>query len=330
MMDPYPQEEAPHENAPNEKAPNEKAPHEKASEAGSAASDGTSLEAAAARLDAHPDYLVLRRLPEDPRTDGDLGAPFRFALYVDVETTGMDAAKDAIIELAMVLFGYDAHGRITGIEARFDQLEDPGRRIPTEITELTGITDDDVRGRRIDEDAAAELIARANLVVAHNAKFDRAFLERRFAPFRDLPWACSADDVPWRDEGLESRKLEFLAYRFGFFYDGHRAVTDCVAGVHVLSRLLPKGGLPAMARLLEAARREEILFRAVGAPFESKDLLKARGYRWRPDQKCWWKCVPDVAAEAERSWLGSQVYGGTCRATEAPITAYQRYSPRAR
>lgn len=306
-------------------------PHarEEAPDAGRARVADPELEAAAARLDAHPDYRVLRRLPESPRSDGPVGTPGWYGLYVDVETTGIDSSRDKIIELAMVLFGYDAHGRITGVEARFDELEDPGRPIPPEITALTGISDDDVRGRKIDDDAATRLIERANLVIAHNARFDRAFLERRLRVFEGLHWACSADDVAWRDEGLESRKLEYLAYRFGFFYDGHRAVTDCLAGIHLLSRPLPRSGMPAMAALRESARRQDVLFRAVGAPFETKDRLKARGYRWRPEQKCWWKCVPGASADDERSWLGQQVYGGTCRATESVITARERYSVRA-
>jgi DNA polymerase-3 subunit epsilon len=285
------------------------------------------LEAAAARLEGHPDYRVLRRLPDAPHSE-EAGAPVRRGLFVDVETTGVDPASDRVIELAMVLFGYDAEGRVTGVEARFDQLEDPGRPIPPEIVELTGISDEAVRGKRIDEGEALDLIARAHLVVAHNARFDRAFLERRIDAFEELPWACSAQDVPWRREGLESRKLEFLAYRFGVFYDGHRAVNDCIAGVHVLSRTLPKAGVPAMAALLASARRQEVLFRAVGAPFETKDLLKARGYRWRPDRKVWWKEVPEDAAEAERAWLAAEVYGGPSRASETVITAYRRYSPR--
>ena len=288
-----------------------------------------SLESAAARLDAHPDYRVLRRLPDTPRSDGEVGAPAHYGLYVDVETTGLDSRRDSIIELAMVLFGFDEEGRVTGIEDTFDQLEDPGRPIPREISALTGIGDDDVRGRRIDDDAALGLIGRAELVVAHNAAFDRAFLERRLKVFEDLPWACSAADVHWRGEGLESSKLEFLAYRFGAFYDGHRAVVDCLAGVHVLSRTLPRAGVTGMARLREAALRDEILFHAVGAPFETKDRLKARGYRWKPDQKCWWKRVPGTDAEAERGWLGREVYGGRCRARETAVTAHLRYSPRA-
>lgn len=286
------------------------------------------VEAAAARLDAHPDYRVLRRLPDNPRSDGEVGPPVRRALYVDVETTGLDAGREKIIELAMVLFGYDAEGRVTGIEATFDQLEDPGRPIPPAITALTGIGDDDVRGRSIDDDAAMELIGQANLVIAHNAAFDRAFLERRLKVFESLPWACSVADVGWRDEGLESSKLEYLAFRFGVFYEAHRAVVDCLAGVHVLSRTLPHAGSTGMARLLDAARQDEILFRAVGAPFESKDRLKQRGYRWRADRKCWWKRVPSGDADGERDWLGQEVYDGRYRATETPVTAVERYSPR--
>ena len=289
--------------------------------------EATSLEAAAARLEGHSDYRVLRRLGDDPHS-AEAGPVFRRGLYVDVETTGIDARTERIIELAMVLFGYDAEGRITGIEERFDQFEDPGRPIPPEITALTGIRDEDVEGRRIDEGAVQDLVTQADLVIAHNAPFDRAFLERRLSIFADQPWACSAQDVAWRAAGMESRKLEFLAYRSGVFYDGHRAIVDCLAGVHVLAQSMPATGTTAMAELLQSARRTDVLFRAVGSPFETKDRLKARGYRWRPNVKVWWRAVPKADADAERTWLANEVYGGRSRAEEVEVTAYQRYSPR--
>ncbi|MEX2501152.1 MAG: 3'-5' exonuclease [Trueperaceae bacterium] len=289
--------------------------------------DDDAARQAAATLDAHPDYRVLRRLPDRPASDG-AGEPVRYGLYVDVETTGVDAAHDRIIELAMVLFGYDAQGRVTGSYDRFDQLEDPGRPIPPDVTALTGIRDEDVRERRLDEEEAQALIARAHLVVAHNAAFDRAFLESRLPVFERLPWACSAVDVPWTEEGMESRKLEWLAYRYGTFYDGHRAVHDCIAGVHVLARPLPTSGTIAMNALLDAARRTTVVFAAVGAPFEVKDLLKARGYRWRSGRKVWVRAVPDDLADEERAWLADRIYGGPSRAQERTSTAFDRYSPR--
>jgi len=286
------------------------------------------VEAAARLLDAHPDYRVVRRVPEDPRSVG-AGEVFRRGLYVDVETTGMHAGRDRIIELAMVLFGYDEGGRITGVEATFDALEDPGRAIPKEITALTGIRDEDVAGQAIDDDQVLELLQRADLVIAHNAPFDRGFMEARFPVFVEQPWACSSQDVPWRSLGYESNKLEYLTYRIGAFYDGHRAVNDCLAGVHLLAQPLPELEETGMARLLAAARRVDVRFEAFGSPFETKDVLKARGYRWNPDARVWWRYVPEEDVEAERGWLDANVYpSGQNAAKETRITAYERYASR--
>ena len=54
----------------------------------------------------------------------------------------------------------------------------PGRPLPAEITHLTGLTDDDVRGERIDVEVAGALIDRSDLVVAQNARFGRPLVER--------------------------------------------------------------------------------------------------------------------------------------------------------
>ena len=289
--------------------------------------DAGPIDQAVEAVRRHPDYRVLQRLPGDPRSEG-ASAPFRKALYVDAETTGFDAGREAIIEVGMALFGYDEAGRITGIERTFGSFEDPGRPIPEEIVELTGIRDEDVRGHRIDDETVHAMAAEADLVVAHNASFDRPFFERRFPDFAAKPWACSVRDVPWRAEGLESQKLEFLTYRFGAFYDAHRAVVDCTAGVFVLSQRLPKSGVEAMHALLASARRCDVRFEAVGAPFERKDALKFRGYRWRAERKVWWRDVDADLAEDERRWLAEAVYAGRSRAAERSITATDRYSAR--
>lgn len=288
------------------------------------------LEAMADTLDAHEDYRVLRRFrPCDAYADP-VEEPVRRAVYVDVETTGFDPNREKIIELAMVAFEYDAHGHVTRVVDTFDQLEDPGRPIPEPVTRLTGIRDEDVAGAAIDDAAAEAVLDGAHLIIAHNAGFDRPFLERRLPAFESKPFACSLSEVPWRDEGLESSKLEFLAYRFGYFFDGHRALEDCQVGVHLLAQSLPRCGEPALRKLLDNARRTEMLIRAVGSPFETKDLLKARRYTWLPAEKTWYRCVPEDEAEAELAWLQANVYSGPSKATTARVTAFQRYSPRER
>lgn len=282
------------------------------------------MEALAVRLERHPDYRVLRRLARDVR-DPEAGPTVRHALYLDVETTGMDPASDAIIELAMLRFGYDAEGRITGVEETFDRFEDPGRPIPQEIQDLTGITDADVHGQAFDEGEVERFRASANLVIAHNARFDRSFVDRRFPAFADMPWACSQADVPWRSLGLESAKLEYLVYRMGRFYDGHRAIEDCHAGVFLLAQSSDAGGRTFMHRLLEQARTPAFLVEAVGSPFESKDRLRLRRYKWHNPTKTWWKIVPGEALEEERAWLAAEVYGGRNGARERRIEPKDRF-----
>ena len=77
----------------------------------------------------------------------------------------------------------------------------------------------------------AEITAPAALVIAHNAEFDRKFAEKAFDVFTMKVWACSMTQILWAEESFESPKLEYLAMKSGFFYDGHRAAVDCNAAI---------------------------------------------------------------------------------------------------
>ena len=111
-----------------------------------------------------------------------------------------------------------------------------------------------VAGKTINVDAVATVAAPAALVIAHNAAFDRRFLERFCEVFRTKPWACSMSQVDWAAEGHEGVKLAWLAAGAGFFYERHRAVNDCAAAIELLALALPRSGGPALAALLERAR----------------------------------------------------------------------------
>ncbi|MGY4424515.1 DNA polymerase III epsilon subunit-like protein [Bradyrhizobium sp. JR6.1] len=97
-----------------------------------------------------PDYRVLRRLA--PRTEFALceGQATQTGILLDVETTGLNTGQDEIIELAMVKFDYLPDDRIARITDVFSSFNEPQNPIPAEITELTGITDEMVMGRRIE------------------------------------------------------------------------------------------------------------------------------------------------------------------------------------
>ncbi|HKI58413.1 MAG TPA: 3'-5' exonuclease [Trueperaceae bacterium] len=291
-------------------------------------SDTNDLERMRAALEASGRYRVLERYrkPERYRPAPGPGTELLTGLYVDVETTGLSADADRIIELGLVAFEFDRQGRIYALLDELSAFEDPGRPLPPDITRITGISDDMVAGQHLPDAEVEALVERAQLVIAHNASFDRPFLERRLPAFAERAWACSAHDVPWYAEGLEGRKLEYLAMKQGFVYDGHRAASDCLAGVHLLSLPLPKSGGSALGALLDRARRTGGRLYAIDSPFEAKDRLKARGYRW--NGRVWYKDLPPEQVEPEAEWLRADVYRRPQPLPVFPLSAFVRYSER--
>jgi DNA polymerase-3 subunit epsilon len=297
-------------------------------------SDRSELEGFARQLEESGDYRVLRRLVPPRRYAQSDSLPHRTAIALDVETTGLDPRTDAIIQLSVVAFEYSAEtGRIFEVSEPLTSFEDPKRPIPAEVVKMTGITAADVAGKRIDDQAVEALVRSSSLVLAHNAAFDRPFLERRLPVFKDVAWGCSLADVPWRSLGYASSSQEsLLMHHCGVFYDAHRADNDALAMLHLLATPLESGDFP-LALLLRSARKKTIRIWAVGAPFDAKDALKARRYRWNPGDngrpKAWYRDVREDEQAAEQKWLADVVYGGTSGKWKLDVLdARTRYSDR--
>jgi DNA polymerase-3 subunit epsilon len=273
------------------------------------------FEEMASQLAAHPDYKVKRRLVPILNFGTGTGGPSKRILVLDTETTGLDWRAEKIIELAMLAVDIDLQtGLPIGKVEVYEGFEDPGRPIPPEITKLTGITSQDVKGHQLDEATIKDMVERADLIVAHNAGFDRPFVENRLEVFEHKAWACSFAGIDWKAQGLGSAKLEFLCSELGWFYDAHRAQVDCHALLRVLSSPL-KGAeekpLTGLQQLFKSAENARTIVKAFGSPFETKDKLKARGYRWDAEARVWSTAVKSAEAlDAESAWLKAQVYGG--------------------
>ena len=295
--------------------------------------DRLELEVAAALLDGSADYRVLRRLvPRAPTGTLPSGDQVKTGLYLDVETTGLYPERDEIIELGMVRFSFSAEGEILATDPPFSRLNQPSKPIPAEITRLTGITDAMVAGQAIDAAEVEGFVEPAVIVIAHNAGFDRRFVERAFPIFAGKAWGCSISDVPWREEGFEGSRLGYLAMRHGFFFDGHRATDDCHAVLEILARDLPASGEPALKRLLDNARKPTLRLWAIGSPFETKEILKARGYRWNAGEngnpKSWYIDLPEDGMEDELAFLKNEVFHRDANPRIDKINAFDRYSDR--
>lgn len=255
------------------------------------------------------------------------------ALILDVEATGPNTATDKMIEVGGVLVEYDSTtGFIYRVLDTVSELEDPEMPISEGAFKVHGITQEMVAGKKF-SDKTVELATQSNVVVCHNSDYDRKMLEKRFPVFETKPFACSLRNVAWLDEGFMGAKLEYILYSLGKHYEGHRAINDCYALIEALNCTLPVSNKGAFLAMMENVRLLEVDIAALNTPFDSKDTLKAKGYRWFDDgngNKYWHKSLKEAEVEAEVEWLKANIYGEgrhfTLQHTE--IDAYVRFSNR--
>lgn len=106
----------------------------------------------------------------DQSGDGEM--PLSEFTVLDVETTGLQASRQRIIEIAIVCF---AEG---GVSTHWESFCSPGRRVPAYITKLTGIDDDHLEGAPTFDTVAAQVVEllEGAVIVGHNVEFDLGFL----------------------------------------------------------------------------------------------------------------------------------------------------------
>ncbi len=174
----------------------------------------------------------------------------------DTETTGLWAVSNRLVELAAVRFSLDK-GRIDS----FQELINPGRKIPDEVIRIHGITDDMVVG----SDPAEAVLGRFldfctpdDILIAHNARFDISFmaceLDRATMTFADNLILDTVDIARRYCPGQPSYSLLSLSRGFGLAQaQEHRALGDAILVQNLFTHMLPQ--LPAITNLagLEAA-----------------------------------------------------------------------------
>lgn len=140
------------------------------------------------------------------------------------------------------------------------------------------------------------------------------------------------EDVPWEQAGFEGRKLGYLGLQAGFFFDGHRAVDDCQAAIALLDHTGFPESCSALSLLLERARTVWKRLWAEYTPFELKDTLKARGYRWNDGSDdrptAWFIDMPPEEVEEEIRFLRTEIYQREMDITVRPVEAGDRFTSR--
>lgn len=237
----------------------------------------------------------------------------RHAIIVDIETTGLTASEHEIIEIGIIKFSHcDFNNPI--ITSCYGGLAEPLGAITPEITKITGLTAQAVKGQAINWHLVAQLMADADLTIAHNASFDRSFLEAVPEVAGLWPrWACSMKHIDWQAHGSRTRALNYLACDQGFINPfAHRAVFDCATTYRLAA--------PHLRELYETSKLREFKIEALGAPFEVKDKLKQRGYRWDAEARVWFCHILENRLADERDFLSDQIYAGRPRHQELEVS----------
>src|SRR2546423_9124171 len=179
-------------------------------------------------------------------------------VVVDLETTGLRPGQSGICEIgALRLRGYE-------VDAEFQTLVDPGLPIAAGVSALTGLRSEQLRGAPNPADAVRSFLAFAGdaVLVAHNARFDLAFLDRETERLTGRRLAAPVvDTVALARRVLGGRvaraSLPSLAYFFGTAVRPcHRALPDAQATAEVLLALIglaQERGATTVADLCELA-----------------------------------------------------------------------------
>lgn len=283
-------------------------------------------EQALATLGHSPDFRALQRLAmRDAFTPVTSDTPVLIGVAIDCETTSLSHHFGWARELALIRFEYTADGQVVRVLDRYQGWEDVGAPLPRIDPILC-----DRHYRYFDEKRIAAMLQDVSIVIAHNAVFDRPFFEDRFPCFQELVWGCSYQDVNWRQAGISSGKLEYLATHFGFFYDAHQAAQDCQALLEILSRPLPHHSHSVLKAVLNEAAIPRVRLWAENAQ-QSGPCLKLRGYRWGPNKACHYSSIAQNRLAQELAWLQAHVYpsqGGHATITVEPLPPQLRFADR--
>jgi len=288
-----------------------------------------SLQQCVQLLNESDDFQVLRKLKPSTQFQTAAADSVHKVCVIDTETTGLDTDVCEIIELGYQIIEFDSNGQFYKVLAARNYLQEPQGEISAEVTKVTGLTLKDVKGHSIPWQEVEKELADVQLCVAHNASFDRPVVERYSEVFVNKIWGCSVAQIDWLNlADVGSRSQEFLCWKVGqFYYGAHRALDDVQALSELLSMPISEQQNPAFHYLLQAVRVSKSLVKATGAPFEVKDALRSRGYRWNVSERVWQKVLDDSKMQDELAWL---IENSTPNPTITKLKATDSFSVRAR
>lgn len=236
----------------------------------------------------------------------------------DTETTGLDVTKEHIIEVGAVLWDTERRAPVLLYSALVHgaHLTEP---LPPKITELTGITDQDLETYGVLPQEAFEnvlhIFKRAEAIVAHNGNlFDKPIWEANLARHGFMPsyrefqplWVDTSCDIEFPND-IKTRKLKHLAAEHGFLNPfAHRAQFDVLTMLKVCDaydweKIVASARTPNLVVRAVMPFTKDEMFKTKVAEFgKMKDAVKSHGFRFDNDTKDWVKSIKEFNKEAAK------------------------------
>jgi len=172
---------------------------------------------------------------------------------IDTETTGL-SGNDELIEIGIVLFMFNkSKGNKIKVLEEYCGLREPICPIHPGARAVHGLTEEDLLGERLDEKRISEMFNTSQMLIAHNASFDRRYVAKLFPEVISKYWYCTMNGIAWRAKGFFSNSLKHLLQTHEIKIErSHRALDDAKGILDILSRVDITTGRHYLSELLKS------------------------------------------------------------------------------
>ena len=181
-------------------------------------------------------------------------------MFIDIETTGFSRDWDYIIEIAAIIYNSEEKKELS----RFHEYIKPDKSIPQKITEITGITNEQVKDCRSEFDVLTDFIEwvtiqNPNIQIGHNIKaFDNSFITQRCEKYKIPMYNIQMIDTlkiarQLSKEGkikVANHKQTTIAKFYNIDYIAHSAIEDVLANMKIYNKMTAETGVKTKRKKL--------------------------------------------------------------------------------
>jgi len=210
---------------------------------------------------------------------------------LDTETTGLDAAKGKVLEIAAVLYNIPTRSIISQASTLCFAEENPALEINRiSVDSLKKMTPAlQIAGWQM----LKTMLESCDAIVAHNAEFDKKWIET-LAEFQQISmnkkWICTKNDVIWPIRKGVPLNLICICADLGVpIINTHRALADCLLLVDALECI------DDLDYFLDKSGKGRMMYHAQ-ISYEQRQIVKDAGFQWDNLKKVWFaKLTPEIA-----------------------------------